>query len=195
MKYVLAKREHLNCRVRVEHNGRILPIENRLDLAPHQGPYIVRARSCIPAALPDTSGRVARRGVQRETPPVKAQAQYELVGLDTRPPEEIDRRVYLGQIRMCGNNGADPGVVLIPGTVQVIRHEVDPVDVLQHAGQVEVLQVPEGGGRGECKAIREFLEVGVEELHQCNVIFLVCGFSTAVICDGVFPVDIDALST
>jgi hypothetical protein len=55
------------------------------------------------------------------------------------------------------------------------------------------LQIPEGGRRGERKTVTVLLEAGVEKLHQRDVVGLVFRFPTAVVSDGILPVDIDTL--
>lgn len=40
--------------------------------------------------------------------------------------------------------------------MQVVRHEIEPVDILLMLGDVEVLQVPVGCGQGNCVTVFAF---------------------------------------
>lgn len=40
------------------------------------------------------------------------------------------------------HNGLGVRIVAIPGTVDIIRHEVEPVNIRFHSGDIEAFEVP-----------------------------------------------------
>jgi hypothetical protein len=70
---------------------------------------------------------------------------------------------------------------------------IDPIDILQHALEVEPPQVPVRGGRG--KRDSEFSARGVERrsqlLEQLYVVLGIVVFATTIWRTGIFPVNIN----
>lgn len=169
-------------------------LEHLLDLVVAQDPTLARARARHRCPTEPAPGLGARGVREREGAPVEPEAHDQLGGRDADAPEQLGGQLDLGQVGVALDDAAD-GVVAVPDAVQVVRHEVDPVGVLDEVGQVEPAQVPEGRGRREAEA--EARAAGVERaaqgLEQQDEVLHVLGLAAAVWGAGVFPVNVYAV--
>lgn len=85
---------------------------------------------------------VSKRDGKRTNP---TETHHYFLRFDSSTPEKIQSRVNLGHIRMRCDIGTNEFGLGIPDSVQVVSHEVEPVDVGLNSSQVEVLQIPVGG--------------------------------------------------
>lgn len=48
----------------------------------------------------------------------------------------------LGQVGVDEHLGANVGISGVPNTVEIVRHQINPVDIGHHVRHVEVLEIP-----------------------------------------------------
>ena len=68
-----------------------------------------------------------------------------MVRVNVITPEELERLVDLRQIRMRIDVGPQELVGAVPGAVEIVRHDVKPVDTFFDLDNVEMLEIPVGG--------------------------------------------------
>jgi hypothetical protein len=69
-----------------------------------------------------------------------------LIGGREHVLEELERRLDLRQVRMSENVAANPRILSIPSTVQIVGHHVDEIRGGQHPRDIEMLKVLEEDG-------------------------------------------------
>lgn len=89
---------------------------------------------------------------QRERSAVEANAQHDLAGWNVDAPKQLGGKLDFCKIGMALDDAAD-WILSVPDPVKIVRHEVDPVRILEHVGKVKPAQIPERAWRGEGNAI------------------------------------------
>lgn len=116
---------------------------NIVDLPQIQRPFRIRARPRHPSSreLTNAVGSRAIRLRKRERAAIPRKTCVDLLRHHFAPPQEVQRAINFGEVGMREDVRACADGVFIPDAVHVVRHDVEKVDVLLHAGGIEILHV------------------------------------------------------
>jgi hypothetical protein len=134
------------------------------------------------------------------------------LGLDTRTPKQVETEIDLSDISMWCNFGADEFASCIPHPVQIVTHQVEPVDRRLVLGKLKVLQVPVRGGKGNGVTVltSELIVDILGKLHEigrilCSATSIILiksaigdlkGRNSAKLTScGIFPVQVHSIET
>jgi hypothetical protein len=115
-----------------------------------RGLTIVRENSWLVGAITAKrrSGKFAvgrrrtTRALHGKSTTIEAIAHHYFVRVDPVPLHQIQSVFNFSNIRVAFKKRTGPDVVLVPHSVDIICHHVEPVDILLKPFDIEVLKVP-----------------------------------------------------
>ncbi|RDW90004.1 uncharacterized protein DSM5745_01779 [Aspergillus mulundensis] len=131
--------------------------------------------------------RAARQGVAAA---VEGQAKVDLGRGDIHTPEQVQRGLDLGQVRVSIQVGPGPLVSDIPSPMQVVRHEIKPVNRGLNRLEVKVLQVPVAGGESDGQPVAVLAQRALQARQEGREVVIVLCTAVAVIRSWILPVDV-----
>jgi hypothetical protein len=187
--------------------------QDSLNLVVHQNTASCRAWSSSGTTAELASRRGAAWVYKLERSSIEAKTHKNLLRLDADTPKQLRSQFDFGKVGMALYDAADwvvaiPFIRLVsaqalpilgqrysPGTVEIVAHQIGPVSVLHHVRHIEPPKVPVGRRHREGNAQLPWRGVKsrAERLHHRNIVFGILGFSTAIRCTRVFPVDVKTL--
>ncbi|GKT58290.1 LOW QUALITY PROTEIN: hypothetical protein ColTof4_12219 [Colletotrichum tofieldiae] len=193
---LVAKHNVLGRRLLVVHHLRVLVGDDVHDLKVAERAGRVGTRALVGRAPERTSGRLAAGVFELERAAVETHAEHHLPRLDVVAPQQVGGQLDLCQVGVCLDDVAN-GVVLVPDAVQIVRHHVDPVGILQQAGHVKPAQIPVRRRDGEGQAVvapRRGQKGLAQDLeHRDIALSVVLLVAAAVGRAGILPVQVDAV--
>ena len=81
-------------------------------------------------------------------------------------------------------------VVTVPDTMEIIRHEINPIDMGLHGIEIEVAEIPIRRGRCECNDIVAIAGINsrAELFEKSDVVLTIIITTAAVIGTGILPI-------
>lgn len=103
----------------------------------------MRERTSTRRGAIERTSRCRTGGIaELERSTVEAEPENDPVERNADALEQADTLFDLGEVCVCLDDVPDEHVLGVPDSVEVVRHQVDPVCVGEEAEEVEVLEVP-----------------------------------------------------